>query len=340
MAHELSITTTGKAEMAYVGETPWHGLGQSVTKGASLDVWAKEAGLDWEAKEAVPLFHCTLDKPGTLRSVSSNKVLYRSDSGAPLSVVGTDYKVVQPRDVLEFFRDMTESGGWHIHTAGALRGGRKIWAMATNNTFGTIGGKDIVYPHLLLATSLDGSLRTTAKLTATRVVCANTVAMALSDAGNQVRVSHRTEFDPRVVKRALGIASSSFEDFLTKAKAMAEIHITRESAREALDRIFFGEAPRKPALDLSWLNKLGSAPIIPDDAKESRVVTRALELFEGAGRGAQFKTSKGTRWGLFNAVTEMVDHEMGRSADTRVEASWFGRGDGFKTAAWKELSAV
>lgn len=340
MAHELSITTSGKAEMAYVGATPWHGLGQSVTKGASLDVWAKEAGLDWEAKSAAPLYHCNLDKPGTLRSVEASKVLYRSDTGAPLSVVGADYNIVQPREVLEFFRDMTESGGWHIHTAGVLREGRKIWAMATNNTFGTVGGKDVIYPHLLLATSLDGSLRTTAKLTAVRVVCANTVAMALASGGDQVKVSHRTVFDPSAVKRALGVAPRTFETFLSLAKAMAEIPMSRESAREALDRIFFGEAPRKPAMDLSWLGKLGSAPVIPDDAKESRVVSRALELFDGAGRGASFKTSKGTRWGLFNAVTEMVDHEMGRTADTRVEASWFGRGDGFKTAAWKELSTI
>lgn len=143
MAHELSLRADGSAAMAFVGETPWHGLGQSVTKGASIGVWAKEAGMDWTAKEAEVQFSVPLAGRGInqkqlldLKSFPSSKVIYRSDTGEGLATVGSKYESVQPLDMLEFFRDLTEGGGWHIHTAGVLRGGRKLWAMASNGDGG------------------------------------------------------------------------------------------------------------------------------------------------------------------------------------------------------------
>jgi len=340
MSHELSITTTGKAEMAFVGSTPWHGLGQSLSKGASLDTWAMEAGMDWTAISKTPMFHVDGEEPPELHEVPTHKVLYRSDTNAPLSIVGEGYQVVQPREVLGFFREMVESGGWYIHTAGVLRGGRKLWAMATRTGgMQSVLGNDPIFPNVLCATSLDGSMRTTAKLTAVRVVCANTVAMALGSAGKDVQISHRSVFNPRAIQRALGLADDSFSAFMTTATKMAKSKISQSEARTALDVIFFGEEPvAKKALDLSWLSGLGQQPVIPDDARESRVVGRTLELFNGEGRGSQNKGAAGTRWGLLNAVTELVDHEMGRGDDTRLDSAWFGRGDGFKSAALKVLS--
>ena len=203
MAHELSLRDNGSAEMAFVGSTPWHGLGQSVTKGASIGVWAKEAGLDWTALEAPVVF----DAGGSLQRFDGSKVIYRSDTGLPLATVGSRYEIVQPSAMLEFFRDMTEQGGWHIHTAGVLREGRKLWAMASNDQFSQVGKKDSIGQNLLLATSLDGSMKTVAALTAVRVVCANTLALALgTGTGDRVEVSHRSVFDPRGIKRTLGVA--------------------------------------------------------------------------------------------------------------------------------------
>lgn len=339
MSHEIYIDTNGKASMAFVGETPWHGLGQSVTEGASLETWAKEAGLNWKAVEVTPHFFPWLGADPV--PVKDHKVLHRSDTKAPLSIVSSAYKVVQPREVLEFFRSLTEHDGWHIHTAGALRGGRKIWAMAHHpGRQASVGKNDLILPNLLLATSLDGSLRTTAKMTAVRVVCANTVAMALHGGGTEVQVSHRTVFNAGVVKRALGLVDSSFATFMAKAEAMAKERIDLNEAREALDRIFFGEE-KKPVVDTSWLGSLQDLGTTQeDDIKVSRVVARTLELFDGAGLGAELKVCKGTKWGLFNAVTQMVDHEMGRSPDTRMDSAWFGRGDGFKQEALKVLTAA
>lgn len=352
MAHELSIRANGKAEMAFVGETPWHGLGQSVTKGASIGVWAKEAGMDWEAKEAAVLYDAGTGRrlvadAGDWRSVESHKVIFRGDTGLALGVVGSRYNIVQPRAVLEFFREMTEQGGWHIHTAGVLREGRKLWAMATNGRVDTVAGKksDQLLRQVLFATSLDGSMKTVVKPCATVVVCGNTLAMALGESGKTVTVSHRSVFDADAVRRALGLVDNSFDTFLAKAKEMADTPIEMAEALSVLQRVFNNGKPAEPAVKVntSWMGKLSDlADNVGEqepEEKEARSMGRVLELFDGAALGAGKAGRAGTRWGLFNAITQHVDHEMGRTPDTRIDSAWFGRGDTFKQVAYQALAA-
>lgn len=357
MAHELSIRASGKAEMAFIGgETPWHGLGQAVTKGASIGVWMKEAGMDWEAKEAPVLFAPEITGSGRASAkhspaeVTSHKVLYRSDTCEPLGIVGAGYKAVQPAQVLEFFREMTEKDGWFIHTAGVLRGGRKLWAMATNGDIQTmkLPGKlkgtvtDQVINQLLFATSLDGSMKTVVKECSTVVVCANTIAVALRERGKGVVVSHRSVFDEQAVRRALGLANGEFLRFMALAREMAEEPVRMDEALEVLNGVF-GVRVKKIAPKVDWLG--GDLSAFAEDAeepeseeKEARSVGRVLELFDGAGLGAGQPGRKGTKWGLFNAVTQYVDHEMGRTADTRMDSAWFGRGESFKESAFAALA--
>lgn len=348
MAHELSMRKNGTAEMAYVGQMPWHDLGQSLTKGASIGVWAKEAGLDWSAEEASVQFNIP---DGTHwvngqefpsyeeHPASGYKMLYRSDTHAQLAVVGEDYKVVQPIDILEFFRDMTETQGWWIHTAGVLRGGRKLWAMATNDDISQVGKGDSVERHMLLATSLDGSMKTIGKETTVRVVCANTLAMAMRDTRGKkyAEVSHRTEFDADLMKRALGINQDHFAKFMKAAKELADTPVSTTEARELLRKIF--KEDTKPAVPgLAWLGDLSKLDMVQED-KDSRPMTRVLELFQTEGMGSGLKSAKGTRWGLLNALTEYVDHEQGRSQDTRLDNAWFGRGDALKQDSFDIIAA-
>lgn len=354
MAHELTMRANGKAEMAFVGETPWHGLGQNVTKGASIGVWAKEAGLDWEALEGTPeVIQYKAQGIGTgAISFDQYKGLYRSDTKAPLAIVGNGYQPHQPRQLLEFFREFTESGGWHIHTAGSMRGGRKLWVMATcEDAQRYVKGKqDGNILNLLLATSLDGSMQTTGIITQVRVVCANTLRQALENGNDaMVRLSHRSSFDEAAIRKALGVeqAQKNFARFMEQARELAETPINLDDARDSLMAIFQDKtkAAPKPRLDLSWLN-FGNPEAGNEEGEENlggpevtRSVARVLELFMGEGRGSDLKTAKGTRWGLLNAVTEFVDHEMGRTADTRLDNAWFGRGNGFKKEALALMTA-
>ncbi|WP_306553620.1 DUF932 domain-containing protein, partial [Acidovorax sp.] len=174
--------------MAYVGETPWHNLGQQLPAKQPIDVWAREAGMDWTIREAPVRYMAT--EPGTGISAASSvsalyaepmefpdqKVLYRSDTKAPLSVVSARYQVVQPKQVLEFYRDLTEVSGYELETAGVLKAGRKFWALARTGKSSALKGNDVVHGYLLLATSCDGTLATTATPTTVRVVCNNTLS--------------------------------------------------------------------------------------------------------------------------------------------------------------------
>lgn len=366
MAHELTLNKrTGQYEMAFVGATPWHHNGQRVTRGAKLETWAQEAYMQWTAERSVVQYMT----PEGLRESKGDHIIYRSDTGARVGLVSEGYKIVQPIEVLEFFRDLTEAGDWHIHTAGTMKGGSRIWALASNHTEGQVVKGDSVRGNLLLATSLDGTLKTTAAMTAIRVVCANTLKLALSGLkkadgrkkGIQrigadkdgkttaIAVSHRSEFDASAVKAELGLARESFEVFMQQARQMAETPIGQEEAREVLRQIFGQPKPVKTtdepvaisggAIDGSDFAQLLARPHAAVEApKEQRNIPKVLELFGsptqvGTGKGADHPGVAGTKWGLFNAVTEFVDHSMGRTDDSRLGEAWFGRGHAMKAEA-------
>jgi phage/plasmid-like protein (TIGR03299 family) len=230
------------------------------------------------------------------------------------------YKLVQPRETLEFFRDLIDAAGFKLNTAGTLHGGRKFWALANINAEDRIVGNDLVKGRLMIATSCDGSMNTIVKNVAERVVCANTLAIALGESGaGMVRVSHRTHFDAVAVKKQLGIAVTSFERFVTEARKLAA---RRVGAAET--QLFIAKV-------------LGKADEDPVKVTEDKAFQSILNLFNGAGRGAQLPGVKGTAWGLVNAVTEHVDHyARARTLDNRMDSAWFHRGSDLKQTAMEE----
>ena len=343
MSHELD-TSNNRANMAFVGELPWHRLGQRLTPDAKIGEWITAAGFDWSANSS-PVTYTT--DAGEL-TMPEKQVLYRSDTRAALSVVGAGYKVVQPREVMEFFRDITESGDWELHTAGMLDGGRRMWAMARPK-----GGAqddaipgDAVRPNLLLATSLDGTLKTHAAFTVIRVVCANTVQMALEDVAKnkraRVAVSHRSEFNADSVKETLQVAPAAYQRFLSTARRLSETAVAPDQARQILCKLIapqkIAQAPAAGGDFAAFMAKVTDPNAKP--AKDHRNVSRILELYSGAGRGASHKGVAGTAWGLLNAVTEFVDHEAARTADARLNSAWFGKGNDLKSDALAALLAL
>ena len=317
MAHQL-------ASMAYVGATPWHGLGNQLTTHQPLSVWAKQAGMDWDIRET-PVRYVT-ESAGTLGAIMSfddSKVLFRSDTHAPLSVVSARYKVVQPREILEFYRDLTEVSGFELETAGVLKGGRKFWALARTGQSGTLKGRDVSRGYVLLATGCDGTLATTAQFTNIRVVCNNTLAIALGNGHGAVKVPHSTTFDPKAVKQQLGISVSVWDDFMTHMKALSERKMKHSEVQRYFLNVFTEFSPKGPGVT------------------SDRAMAKALSLFEGAGRGAELPSAKGTAYGMLNAVTEFVDHERrARSTDHRLDSAWFGQGATIKQKALEQALAL
>lgn len=260
---------------------------------------------------------------GSIHAFPEQKVLYRSDTKAPLSVVSKRFQVVQPHDVLEFYRDLTEAGGFELETAGVLKEGRKLWALARTGQSACLKGRDRVNGYLLLATACDGTLATTAQFTSVRVVCNNTLAIALRDGDGVVKVPHRSQFDPQAVKRQLGIAVSCWDAFIARMKALAECKVKNDAVEAFLKRVL--TYPVNPQAD-------GIPTAIND-----RAMKAVQGLYVGRGKGSDMASASGTAWGLLNSVTEYVDHHRrARSSDHRLDAAWFGAGAALKQKALNE----
>lgn len=128
--------------MAYQGETPWHGLGNQLDRHQPIPVWLKQAGMDFEIQKSDVMFSVSGGDGLHLKSNPDSKVLFRSDTHEPLSVVSNRYKVVQPSEVLHFYKDLVEAGGFELETAGVLKGGRKLWALAKTGQEAVLKGGD------------------------------------------------------------------------------------------------------------------------------------------------------------------------------------------------------
>ncbi|MGL6634764.1 DUF932 domain-containing protein [Aeromonas veronii] len=300
--------------MAYTGQTPWHGLGNILPPQQSLDIWLQAAGMDWTIEQSDVMFNVASDALH-IRPYSDSKVLYRSDTLAPLSVVSSRYNVVQPHEVLHFYQDLVEAGGFELETAGSLKGGRKLWALAKTGQDLKLKGNDLVKSYLLLATSCDGTLCTTAQFTSLRVVCNNTLQMALRGATGAIKVPHSTQFDAAAVKESLGLGLSHWDEFKAQTKARAQRPVAPEEA-------------------LRFFSDLLAQPLDEENIILTKPVQRLHELYQGAGMGSELVSSRNTAWGLVNAVTEYVDHHRrARSQDHRLDSAWFGQGAQLKSQA-------
>jgi len=308
--------------MAYVDATPWHGLGNQLPVHQPLESWLQAAGMNWSIREAEVLY--SVASTGLhVKPFPDSKVLFRSDSLAPLSVVSNRYKVVQPAEVLEFYRDLVSAGGFELETAGVLKGGKKLWALARTGQETALKGGDRVKAYLLLATSCDGTLCTTAQFTSVRVVCNNTLQLAVGERAGAVKVPHSTRFDPAAMKQELGIGLTAWDSFLGSIRTMADRKVNKFEAMSYL------------------VDVLGDRDIPLADQPNQKALQGVYGLFAGEGKGAGLAAANGTAWGLLNAVTQFVDHERrARSQDYRLDSAWFGQGAQIKAKALDRALAL
>lgn len=294
MAHELYINKEGKTSMAYQGDTPWHSLGQELTKGSTIEEWKKEAGFNWEIEHTPAMFNVG-DKQ---TQFNGKRVLYRSDTKDQLSIVSNDYKIVQPDEVLEFFRDLVGAAGMQLSTAGVIFGGKRFWALAETNNFATINGNDDIKGNLLLTTSCDGTLATQASFVSTRVVCNNTLRLALNENGKTSKVSHSRAFDPMEIKNSLGLIDESWNSFILNVNKLAETSISDEKAKTFIYELVKTQGR------------------LPEDQPYTvdQTVNSMMELFKsGMGNNGE------TLWDLVNGVTQHTQYSMGRTKTNDVK---------------------
>lgn len=316
MAHEIA-NINGKASMAFVGDRReiWHGLGQELTDNASIEVWKQQAGMNWEIQSS-PI---TFQTPEGINTYTGQRVLYRGDNNQQLSIVSDDYKVVQPGQVLEFFRDLVEEQGMKLSTAGVLFEGRRFWALADTGRAADILGNDRIKGMLLLTTSCDGTMATNALFTSVRVVCNNTLRIALKsnqDAAGRIRVSHKVEFDPKNIKDKLGLVDKAWNDFLSNITDLSKARIDDKSAQKFVYDLF-------------------AKKDIPVEEQPYTVAKNVNAILSRYTNGMGTNMVGGTLWGLVNSVTEHIDHDTAhmRKADAKLWDTWYGKGSDIKTNA-------
>lgn len=306
MAHELTIRDDNKVEMAYVGEKPWHGLGQEMAPGATVDEWKHGAGMDWTVESSRVVYRARGSEKVCV--MDDSVVLHRSDTDAALGIVSSSYQIVQPAAVLDFFRDLVHSLGLELNSAGTLFGGKRYFASAQIGEQALLD-HDKIKGYLLLTTSADGSLKTRGKFTSVRTVCNNTLSMALQGAntGGEVAISHRTVFDPNAAKESLGLAPRTFQTFMDSMRTLTTRRLSSDIAETMTEKL------------------------VKADQKANK---RIMALFTGEAMGYREEGFRNTPWGWLNSVTEYVDHgQRAKSESHKLNNTLFGTGDTLKSAA-------
>ena len=298
MAHQVET-------MAYAGEVPWHGLGVSVSNDLTPVQMMEKAGVDWSVQECESFVDFNGERIST-----GQKALVRSTDGRVLTNVGKDWNPVQNEQAFEFFSEYVFAGDMEMHTAGSLKDGQMVWALAkVKDSFDLFGG-DTVESYLLFSNPHQYGKSIDVRFTPIRVVCNNTLSLSLSmQAERQVKVGHRVEFNPGEVKEALGIASEKLATYREMAEYLGSKRFSMDKLIEYYNTVY----PRTS--DKRVQDKKLSVETLSRNAKE------CLNVLE-TQPGAEF--AEGSWWAAFNSVTYVTDHVQGRNADNRLYSSWFG----------------
>jgi len=298
--------------MAYAGEVPWHGLGTKVPADLSPVQMLEKAGLDWSV-EKIPAF----------ANISGKQVnvgwsaLTRSSDDSILGVVSNDWNPVQNSEAFQFFDEYCRAGDMEMHTAGSLKDGQIVWALAkVKDSFDLFKG-DQVDSYLLFTNPHKFGQCIDVRFTPIRVVCNNTLTLSLNQRSDRVvKKNHRTAFDANEVKQTLGIATEKLAKYKEMAAFLGSRKYKEETIKQYFNRVF-------PVI--AYDKEKG-----PQRKELSKSATRALEVVH-TQPGYNF--AEGSWWQAFNAVTYLTDHEIGRSQDTRLQSAWFGANKNLKIKA-------
>lgn len=305
----------------FVSTPAWHGLGTVLTHPPTVEEAIKLSGLDWDVRLSdLRLSSDSEEIEIPARAVIRNRIVsattfspdFEDDETAPafdvLGVVGPDYVPLQNEAAFRWFQPLIDSGDFAIEAAGSLRGGKRVWvlARAVGVSADVIPG-DQIDQYLLLAHGHDGTLSIHVGPTTVRVVCQNTLSSALSgglDSLVKIRHTKGATVALEGVRELVVAAKRNFGDLFARLVPLARVQISAEELAHYIRTVF--EPGREG-----------------DETACPRIVERVTELFE-TGRGHEIGT--GTWWNGFNAITEFLTHERGKSADGRVESQWFGEG--------------
>lgn len=319
MAHNLNIQAD-QAAMMYVGKTPWHGLGTKLEQPATAAEAIQAAKLDWQVTKK-------LRYPWKQEGYA----VVREDSNCVLGWAGRNYTPLQNREAFGFFDLIAGSGAAIYHTAGALGKGERVWIMAKLPSNIRVAGDDIAQKFLLLSNSHDGKSSVEIKLTPVRVVCQNTLTLALS-LGSTLQIPHSKNVAQQMFETAMLFREIElrFADMEKVFKAMAARQLGTKDLQAYLQQVFPDPQPQND--DEQYGRLMGQARL---DRLSSEY------LFE-EGLGNNRRPVWGTLWAAFNGVTEYIDHRRYQNLplEDRWVQLWFGMGYSAKNRAYQTAHAM
>ena len=310
--------------MMYVGEKPWHGLGTKLDNPVTSEKAIIAAGLNWTVRKD-PVYR---NLNNDFEPIPRLAAITRDDNNV-LGVVSDRYSPVQNIGAFDFFDAVVGEKLAMYHTAGALGKGEKIWLLAKIPDDLIIGRSDAVEKYLLLSNSHDGTSKIRMLMTPVRVVCNNTLSIALSKgAGEGVAITHVGDIKTKIeeAKRALGIAIKFYDDFASVAGVMYKKFLNKASINHYINSIL----PNPNADD--------------NPTAYSTVVNRRLDILERIESPTnKSEGQSGTIWGAYNATVEHIDHRQDRRFRTqsnRMKSLIWGPDAALKRTAWDKAVAL
>ena len=300
MAHQLE-------SMAYANEVPWHGLGERVADSLTVEDMIKAAKIDWTVSSRPLIFK---GSEGEDYAVEDQRAIVRDSDDKLLTIAGKNWKPTQNHESMGFFKDFVEAGDAKMETAGSLREGRMIWGLAKMDESFELPGNDKTEGYLLVASPHEYGKPLQIKFTPVRVVCNNTITLALRSSQGTFKMNHTKKFGAfqmRKAKEALGIAHEMMDEYKENAEELVKMTMSKADVIEFLAPLF---QPQSDSKDLMRdFADLANPKFL-----------RVMDVYEKAP-GA----SVGNAWGVLNAVTYYTDHATkARTNDNRLNNAWFG----------------
>ena len=293
--------------MAYTNEVPWHGLGTYVADAPSVERMLVLAGLDWEVEKR-PIH---LDIDGEYQPIERFYALTRDKDNKVFDIAGEIYTPTQNAEAFEFFTEFVEKGDATMETAGSLRGGKYVWGLANLKTSFTLKNNDRVDGYVLAVCPHEVGKSLIFKFTPIRVVCNNTLSLALSDRRNEFRMAHRKKFDEAAIAQAkdvMGLAREQLGELEANARKLQKMKLTdMDVITKILQPIY------QPQIEIKELME-------DFDANGSPRMKTIMDAYKRAP-GAD----PGNGWGALNAVTYFADHLASRTTDKRLTNAWLGK---------------
>lgn len=307
--------------MAYYGDVPWHGLGTSVSNKATANEMIHAAGLDWEVELRPARGAREINKKGEFSRYEVVRLPRpeMQEIEVLLGVVGRRYQVLQNVEAFEFFDPIVGEEQAYFETAGALGEGERIWVMAKMPGAMQIVPGDECLKYLLLSNTHSGEGSVIVKFTSVRVVCRNTLMLAMEDGQKAYRVRHskKMQFKLDELSSFLAITQDVFLKAEETFSRLARIQMVGDRLDSYLEAVFPLSAEQK---------KKGKKPGRWDFLHE---------IFENKD-DLQLPGVRGTLWGAYNAITMFEDYKRPQSeeqSEQRLERTWFGGGANIKLRA-------